>query len=271
MSERLVNLIYSKVDWAHSDNSDAVTIDFDPSTVLKTTRGTGVLYFYDEGWSNELSFIQTIPADFLPGPGRISLVFDKLARFPCTGIITNENEGYLIAPTAKIEADAGKNIAIMLLSPRTFPHGVTVDKPGLSIPNEANLAITSDAGQLQIKGTITGTKSEAVRLVLNRNPHLPIYRAGYNEQLVEFTQPGEINATWKPVGRVFQDLLLAFYPSTIGGDDLEGVAHMLGAPEGDYNVAATVVGDGLFTDYKLRLTVEHQFRTVSDETRLVVI
>ncbi|MBO0888895.1 hypothetical protein J2P12_07325, partial [Candidatus Bathyarchaeota archaeon] len=86
MSERLVNLIYNKVDWVHSDISDTVTINIDPSTIRKTIMGTGVLYFYDEGWSNELSFLHQTPANLSPGPGQINLVFDKLARFPCTGI-----------------------------------------------------------------------------------------------------------------------------------------------------------------------------------------
>lgn len=271
MSDHLVNLIDSEVNWAHSDDSDVVTIYLDPRTVRKTTAGTGVFYFYDEGWSNELSFQLETPVSISHGPMQLSIIFDLLARFPCTGIVTSSIEGYLTAPTVKIEVAEGKNIALMLISPRTFPYRITVNKPTLSIPNEASVTVSSNEDQLQIKGTVSGSKFEAVRLIMNRNPHLPVYRSGYNEELCKLTQPGEINTTWKPVARVFEESLLVFYPSTIGGDDVESLAQSLGAPTDDFKVPATVIGDGIFTDYKLQLMVEHRFRTLSDETGLRVI
>lgn len=272
MSDRIFNLVDNEVNWEQSDDSDLVMIgNFDASMVRKTVAGTGVLYFYDEGWSNELVFQQVTPLDLSPGPGQINVAFNRLTQFPCTGIVTSSLEGYLIAPTVKLEVAKGTNIAIMLLSPRTLPHKISTGKAALSLPNEANVTVSIVDGQIQCSGTISSSKFETVRLILNRNPHLPVFREGYKEDLCRLTQPGNINTVWKPVARTFEESLLVFYPSTIGGDDIRSVATSLGAPLDDWEAPAIVIGDGAFTDYKLQLVVEHRLRTLSDETNLVVI
>ncbi|HYY90417.1 MAG TPA: hypothetical protein VE955_00350 [Candidatus Dormibacteraeota bacterium] len=271
MPDRLVNLIYSKVGWIRSDNSDTVTINVDPSTVRKTTMGVGFLQFHSEGWSNDLSFLQQTPANVSLGQAQISLVFNRLLRFPCTGIVTSSTAGYLIAPTAKVEADEGKGIVAMMFSHRTTPFSITTDKSVLSIPNRAHVKVLADEGQLQIRGTVSRSKFDRVRVLLSRSPNLSVRIGGYGEELVVIKEPGEISTTWKPVSRVFQDFLLVFYSSTIGGEDFEGVANMLGAPQDDYRVPNTVIGDGPFTDYKLRLIIDHNELRVSDETSLAIV
>lgn len=272
MSDHIFNLIDNPVNWEQSDDSDSVMIgEFDASTVRQTTAGTGVLYFYDEGWSNELVFQQVTPLDLSPGPGQINVAFNRLAQFPCTGIVTSSVEGYLTAPAVKIEVAKGTNIAIMLLSPRNLLHQISVGKTALSVPNEANVTVSIVEGRIQCTGTISSSKFESVRLTLNRNPHLPVFREGYKEDLCRLTQSGNINTVWKPVARTFEESLLVFYPSTIGGDDIRSVATSLGAPLDDWEAPAMVIGDGAFTDYKLQLVVEHRLRTLSDETNLVVI
>jgi hypothetical protein len=276
MSTRLLNLVDNQVDWVRSDDSEMVTVsDFDISIVRKATIGTGVFYFYDEGWNSELSFRLESSLVLSPGPMQATVNFDRLAQFPSTGIITSSDEGYLIAPTMKIEVSKGSNIAIMLLSPRNLPYHISAVKSSLSIPYEANVVVSTEGSALHCTGTISSSKIEAARLILNRNPNLPVYRSGYNQELCKLTAPGEIDVTWKPVAGAFEDCLLVFYPSTIGGDDLKQVAHMLGAPApddfGNDDQSVTIVGDGLFTDYELRLVVEHGFRrNLSDETRLMV-
>jgi hypothetical protein len=273
MPGHLLNLIDNQVDWVHADDSDIVTVsDFDFSTVRKATVGTGVFYSYDEGWNNELSFLLEAPLVLSPGPMQVTMTFDRLARFASTGIITMSDEGYVIAPTMKVEVTNGRNIAIMLFSPRTIPHRISADNPVLSIPDEANVKVSTEGGVVRCTGAISGAKIESARLILNRNPNLPVYRSGYNQELCKLTAPGEVDVTWKPVAGAFEDFLLVFYPSTIGGDDLKQVAHLLGAPDEFSNDdATTIVGDGLFTDYRLRLVVDRRFRgSLSDETRLVV-
>jgi hypothetical protein len=276
MPGRLLSIIDNQVDWVRSDDSEIITVsDFDVSTVRKATIGTGVFYFYDEGWNSELSFRLESSLVLSPGPMQAIATFDRLAQFPSTGIITSSDEGYLIAPAMKIEVSKGSNIAIMLLSPRRLPYHITVVKPSLSIPNEANVAVSTEDGALHCTGAISSSKIESARLILNRNPNLPVYRSGYNQELCKLTAPGQVEVTWQPVAGAFEDCLLVFYPSAIGGDDLKQVAHMLGAPApddfGSDDHSVTIVGDGLFTDYELRLVVEHGFRrSLSDETRLMV-
>jgi hypothetical protein len=276
MPGRLLSLIDNQVDWVRSDDSEIITVsDFDVSTVQKATIGTGVFYFCDEGWNSELSFRLESSLALSPGPMQATVSFDRLAQFPSTGIITSSDEGYLIAPAMKIEVSKGSNIAIMLLSPRSLPYHISAVKSSLSIPNEANVAVSTEDGVLHCTGAISSSKIESARLILNRNPNLPVYSSGYNQELCKLTAPRQVEVTWQPVGGAFEDCLLVFYPSAIGGDDLKQVAHLLGAPApddfGNDDQSVTIVGDGLFTDYELRLVVEHGFRrSVSDETRLMV-
>ncbi|TMH97182.1 hypothetical protein E6H37_00645 [Candidatus Bathyarchaeota archaeon] len=107
----------------------------------------------------------------------------------------------------------GQDIGLMLLSPRTSSHTISTEKTTLTIPDEeANVTVSSEAGELRCTGEISSSKFQAARLVLNRNPNLPIYKDGYNEELSKLAGPGEINAIWKPVSRTFEECL--FGPAT---------------------------------------------------------
>lgn len=117
-----------------------------------------------------------------------------------------------------------------------------------------------------------------VQVILNRNPGPPVAGRGFDEILSEVRGAGIMSVTWKPVSRTFEDLVLAFYPSTVFSDDLytwglDRVARNLGAPDqqdgekrGDY-----VIGDGIGVNYTLRLRVDRGLgRHDSDETRLTI-
>ncbi len=274
MSDHLLNFIENPVSWTSSDESESVTIaDFDRSTVRKAIVGTGVFYFYDDGWNSLLYLILESPIELSQSLAQITVNLNRLAQFPCTGTITSNSEGYLVAPTVKIEVEKGSTIALMLLSPRTVPHGISPSKPALLIPNEANVTLSVEEGVLQCTGIVSGSNFESARLILNRNPHLPVYRDGYNQELCRLTGPGEIKTAWRPVAGSFEKCMLVFYPEWIGAEELEHVARSLGAPDDDLSSVstATVIGDGLLTDYKLRLVLDRRFhRSVSDETNLIV-
>ena len=284
MSGDLINLVKYEVQWVHSEELDSITIGgLGISSVKRANVGAGVFYFYrDAGrysrqslsvgpWLSELSILHETPITPMSlGPLWTRVTLDKVVRFPCTGIITSSEQGYLIAPSLKIEVSEGKNIAMMLLSPRTTPHQISVEKQALSIPSEeVNLLISSESGQLQCTGNLSGSSFKAARLVLNRNPHLPVYRAGYNEELANLAEPGTISAAWQPVARSFEECLFIFYPSTIQPSEFKTLTAWLGVPDEDIlNPNATaVVGDGPGTDYKLRLVFDRRFRrSLADET-----
>lgn len=274
MPGRLLTFIENLVSWTQSDGDDQITIGgLEASTVRKATFGTGLFYFYDEGWNSQLSFPLTNPLVLIPGPGQLSFAIDRTARFPCTGIITSSDEGYIIAPTIKLEIVDEPSIVLMRLCPRVVPHTISIDKATLSIsdqPATVSLSIQNDG--LRCTGTVSGSSFEAARLIINRNPNLPVYRSGYNEKIFEIREPGEIDVRWKPVLRIFEDSLIAFYPSSIGALELDKIATLLGAPEYDPldEHAVMVVGDGPFTDYKLQLVVTHRFHTSSDEAGFTV-
>ena len=275
MTGRLLSFIENPVGWTQSeDNDDQITISgLEISTVRKATFGTGLFYFYDEGWNSQLSFLLTNPLNLTPGPGQLAFTINQTARFPCTGIITSSDEGYLIAPTIKLEIANEPSIVLMRLCPRVIPHTISIDKPTLSTPDQpATVSLSTQSDGLRCTGTVSGSNFESARLIINRNPNLPVYKSGYNEEVCKVTEPGKIDVTWKPVSKIFDDSLIAFYPSSIGATELDKLANLLGAPNYDPldEHAAMVVGDGPFTDYKLRLVVAHHFHSFSDEVRLTV-
>jgi hypothetical protein len=212
----LFNFIRNQVDWIHSNESDQFTLtSLDPSRVRKASFGVGTLYFYNivlrygVRLGSELFLSQETPiAPSSQGSQNTAISHNKTVRFPCSGIITGSEEGYLIAPTIRMDIAEGQDIALMLLSPRTSNHTLSSEKPTLTIPDdEASVIVSEEAGELRCTGSVAGSKFQAGRLVLNRNPHLPVYEDGYNEVLCKLAGPGEINATWKPVSRTFEECL----------------------------------------------------------------
>jgi hypothetical protein len=50
---------------------------------------------------------------------------------------------------------------------------------------------------------------------MNRNPRLPVYKAGFNETLGKLKGRGQVRAVWRPVSRSFEELVLVFDPSVM--------------------------------------------------------
>lgn len=219
------------------------------------------------------------------GPVRVTV--EASSKFPCSGIITRTLEGFIIAPALKLEPITGPNIVLMFISPSDGSHGLTVEKNVLEISNdESKVSVTTGGGELHCLGTIS-EHSKVARIILNRNPGLPVYRSGFNETLSTLNGKGQIRATWKPVARTFEELALAFYPSEMGSFrsgsfgfaqlatfSFDRIAANLNAFEGgdlekpnDY-----VIGDGPSVNYTLRFVVDHGLRRhAADETKLTVI
>jgi hypothetical protein len=210
--------------------------------------------------------------------GQITVEFDPVGNFPCTGIVTSNGEGYLIAPAIKLDVGKGREIVLMLLSPPARPYNVSAEKTVLAIPGEeATLTLTAESGELRCLGNFL-TESKGAKVILNRNPRLPVYKAGFNETLGKLRGRGQIRAVWKPVGRSFEELVLVFDPSSICSFEanslffdkipshLCGTEFKNGGKTGDY-----VIGDGIGVSYTIRLFLDRGLRRhSSDEAKLAV-
>ena len=204
--------------------------------------------------------------------------FDPTDKFPCTGIVTSNGEGYMIAPALRLDMGKGHEIVLMLLSPPVRPCNVSVEKTVLSIPGEeATMTLTAESGELRCLGTLS-TGSKGARVILNRNPGLPVYKAGFNETLGKFKGPGQISAVWKPVGRSFEELVLVFDPSAICSFEADSLSfdripsHLSGREFKDSgSIGDYVIGDGIGVSYAIRLLLDRGLgRHSSDEARLTV-
>ena len=204
--------------------------------------------------------------------------FDPIDKFPCAGVVTSNGEGYLIAPALRLDVGKGREIVLMLLSPPTRPHNMSLEKNVLTIPNgEATLTLTTGNGELRYLGTFSARSKEA-KVVLNRNPGLPVYRAGFNETLGKLRGRGQMNAVWKPVGRNFEELVLVFDPSNICSFEANSLSfdkiptHLTGyESKGAGNKGDYVIGDGIGVGYTIRLLLNRGLRRhSSDKTKLFV-
>jgi hypothetical protein len=274
----LITRIENPIEWTRSDESDSFTLGgLDTSYVKKVTGGVGVFYFFyqpSEEWASGIVMANETPV-IVTSRGFQGTVFSlaRTAVFPSTGIITNSMEGYLVSPTIRIELEQG-GIALMLLTPRSADFDVSVEKATLSVPSaDATIKVSSEGGELRCSGTISGSKLDTARLVVNRNSTMVAHKEGYDEDLCRASMLGAITAYWKPVRRNFEECLFAFYLANLDAEDFEDVTHWLGAPELEYgNTAPFVVGDGPGTEYKLRLVADHLFhKRVLDETRFLVV
>jgi len=204
--------------------------------------------------------------------------FDPIDKFPCTGIVTSNGEGYMIAPALKLELGKGREIVLMLLSPSVRPHNISVEKTVLAIPGaEAMMTLTAESGELRCLGTLS-TGSKGGRVILNRNPRLPVYRAGFNEILGKLNGPGQISAVWRPIGRSFEELVLVFDPSTICSFEANSLSfdmipsHLSRREFKDSgSIDDYVIGDGIGVSYTIRLLSNRGLgRHSSDEAKLAV-
>jgi hypothetical protein len=174
----------------------------------------------------------------------------------------------------------------MVMSPTTTAHGLSVDKNILDIPREeTTVAVTTSGGQVNCSGTIP-VSAKAAKIILNRNPGVPIYTSGFNETLSEIKGSGQIRAVWKPVTRNCEELVVAFSPkdmSSLGPRSFgfpeiatfsfDRIASNLNAFEDEYpsRLGDYVIGEGNGVIYTIRLTVDRGLgRHASDETRIAV-
>lgn len=205
-----------------------------------------------------------------------SICIESPKESPCSGFIAKSGEGYIIGPAVKLARTLGSDIILMFLSPSTTAPEIMVGRAALNaLGEEATVTLSAGNGELRCAGAVSGSFKTA-RIVLNRNPDLPVYKDGFNETLRELKEPGSLNCVWKPVTRSFEEQLLVFNPDVAGsyqfGPSMDceipsDLLRNLGAGEDtDY-----VIGDGEGVDYKIRLIIDRGFgRHSSDETRLTV-
>jgi hypothetical protein len=199
---------------------------------------------------------------------------DPNVLFPCSGIITEGEEGYVIAPTVELVSDERHQIVVMFVSPPTATPAVLTEKSVLSVSSEEGVAaVSAENGEIRVSGHVSGGY-KAARIIVNRNPHLAVYREGFNQTFFEVKVPGEISAVWKPVRRNFEPHRLVFDPFKVEYrtiDDLLEHLKFSSDEEALANMGDYVIGDGVGVDYSIRLVLDHGLgRHVSDETRITI-
>ncbi len=195
---------------------------------------------------------------------------------PCTGLITPDMEGFIVASTIRLDMDDGRNIAIMLLSSSKEPPKMDVEKTTLSISNDkydATVFITAD-NEVRCAGTMSGQGFKTAKLLLARLPNYSTAHRGFFEEIAKVKGPGQINATWKPVSRNYEDTLAVFRPDSIKDYELEQIGHQIGADDNAFmgeDKPPFVIGDGNGTNYKLTLVLDRFLRReLSDETAITL-
>ena len=274
----------NQVERGQAGGHDRFTVH-DIGNLKGAFSGRGLVYSWIQGVGEDATqncqFVlsnSTPVEDTVKERGQITVEFDPRNKFACAGIVTSTGEGYLIAPALRLDLSKGRDIALMLLSPPLGPHNMSLEKNVLTIPGEdATMTLTTGNGELRCLGTFSARSKEA-KVILNRNPRIPVYKAGFNETLGELKGRGKLKAVWKPVGRSFEELVLVFDPSSICSLRADSMffdqipTHLTG-PEskpsgnkGDY-----VVGDGIGVSYTIRLLLRRGLgRHFSDKTRLFV-
>ena len=267
------------VRWDPSELFDSFTIS-GLGSLRGVHEGLGCLYFYMDDNKPELHSefvpILSTPADYSTLESQaVTARLDASVRVPCSGIITPDRDGaFIIAPVLYLDEPGGRDIVLMLVSPPTTIRELSIDKTAIEIPtDEATVTLFTGNGELRCLGKISGQGVKAARLVLNRNPGLPVYPAGFNEILCEVDGHGEMFTVWKPVARSFEKCLIVFHPSQVDSSSFEDVAEYLGAPEDDFTgtMKSNVVGDGVGVNYTVSLVLDRGLgRHSSDQVRLTV-
>ncbi len=191
----------------------------------------------------------------------------------CTGLMTWDMEGFIVAPTIKLEMHDGRDIAIMLLSSIKEPAKIDLEKTSLSIASDKiNATVFMNiADGVHFDGTISGEGFSMARLFLTRKPQCSTIQRGFTEKIAETKGPGQIHVTWRPVSRSFEDTLVVFRPNEIKDYDLERVADLIGADDDTFlgPEKPFLVGDGNGTSYTVTLVLDRFLRRdLSDETSI---
>jgi len=280
---RLISYVKNQVELGPDGGRDCLTV-YGIGNLKGAFRGKGVIYSWIQGvdeaarWNCQFELLQPTRAEFTNRQGEIIVEFDPMDKFPCTGIVTSNGEGYMIAPALKLDVGKGSEIVLTLLSPPAKPHNVSVEKTVLAIPGEeATMTLTAESGELRCLGNFSAM-SKGARVILNRNPGLPVYKAGFNETLGKLKGRGQISAVWKPVDRSFEELVLVFDPSTICSFEANSLSfdripsHLSGSEFKDSgSIDDYVIGDGIGVSYTIRLLLDRALgRHSSDEARLAV-
>lgn len=288
---QLISYVKSQVELDQLDGRELFKI-FGTGGLRRAVCGRGVLYSWVEGADPPGLSCQFVMTDSTPAvydggePDPVSVAIDASSKFPCSGIITRTLEGFIMAPALKLEPKKGPNVALLIVSPSDGRHGLSAEKNVLEISNEeSKVSVMTGGGELHCIGTIS-EHSKVARIILNRNPGLPVYRSGFNETLSSLKGRGEIKATWKPVARTFEELVLAFYPSEMSSWGLRSfgfaqvatfsfdriAANLNAFQDGDLTKSTDyVIGDGPGVNYTLRLVLNHRLRRhAADETKLTV-
>ena len=281
---RLISYVKNLVESGQSGGHDFFTVS-GIGNLKGAFRGRGLVYSWIQGVDEvarlncQFELSQPTRAEYTTKEqGQITVEFDPRDKFPCTGIVSSNGEGYMIAPALRLDVGKGREIVLMLLSPPARPHNVSVEKNVLAISGEeATLTLTTGNGELRCLGTFSARSKEA-KVILNRNPRLPVYRAGFNEILGKFRGRGQMNTVWKPVGRSFEELVLVFDPSNICSFEANSLSfdkipsHLSGhESKGAGNKGDYVIGDGIGVNYTIRLLLHRGLgRHSSDKTKLFV-
>lgn len=242
-----------------------------------TPRGGAGRHPPASAWNTQLVMTGEIQTELLDRSSPDAAVqLDLPGRSPCTGLMTADMEGFIVASTIRLDMDDGRDVAIMLMSSSKEPAKIDIEKTTLSIASDkcnATVFITADDG-IRCTGTISGHGFKGAKLLLERRPNCLTVRRGFVEEIVATEGPGPINATWRPVLRNYDDTLVAFRPNDIKDYDLELIGHRIGADDDAFTGEAKppfLIGDGKGTSYKLTLVLDRFLRKqLLDETSMTL-
>ena len=149
----VINYTKNPVRCSSSPDGDSITV-YGLGQVERASKGLGLLYFWivrggeNSGFGSQFALLEGTTLDYsMPEPNMVAVVLNTEAKFPCAGIITGTQEGYIIAPTVQLRVPQGRDIVLMSLYPDTIPRGVSVNKTTLAIPGEdATVTLSTNGG-----------------------------------------------------------------------------------------------------------------------------
>jgi hypothetical protein len=277
---RLVSYVRNPIFWDRSGTPETFTIS-DVGNVQRAMIGQGILFFWTQkgegsgtSFQIEYELRQARQADPVHEVNRVTIGLQPQDRFPCTGMISIAGDGYIIAPSLRLELEHSHEIALMILSPPAAPHNVSLEKSLLAIPGiESAVFISAENGEVRCRGSLPSGYKTA-RIVLTRNPELTVHKKGFDQELAKIREPGEIVAEWRPVGRDFEERLLVLDPFNIKryipDDLLEGFRGPAGEKDTEF-FSDFVVGDGVGVNYSISLILDRGLGRHSYDTAKLIV